>query len=51
MKWFLHPRRDNQYRWWWGYQRVRINVLDESEKKRFLRKHEKAMENMGQGAG
>lgn len=34
-KW-LWPRRDNHGQWWWGYQKIRINVLPESEKQKFI---------------
>jgi len=38
MFWFLIPRRDESYQWWWGYQKVRYNKLPETEKQQYLRK-------------
>ena len=36
MRWFLSPRRDENYQWWHGYQKVRMVKLPESEKQKFL---------------
>jgi hypothetical protein len=36
--WWMSPRRDELYRWWWGYQRVAMQVLPESEKQKYLEK-------------
>ena len=36
--WWMSPQRDEQYQWWWGYQRVTMQVLPESEKQAYLRK-------------
>ena len=36
--WWMSPRRDELYRWWWGYQRVTMQVLPESEKQKYLEK-------------
>ena len=33
---FIWPHRDKYGQWWWGYQKVRINVLPESEKQKFI---------------
>ena len=36
LKWWMVPKRDEQGQWWWGYQKVRLNVLPESEKQKFI---------------
>jgi len=36
MFWFLIPRKDENYQWWWGYHKVRPVVLPESEKQKYL---------------
>jgi len=36
--WWMSPRKDNHYQWWWGYQRVRMNVLPDCEKQAYIRK-------------
>jgi hypothetical protein len=33
---FIWPHMDKYGQWWWGYQKVRINVLPESEKQKFI---------------
>ena len=38
MKWFKWPKKDETYQWWWGYRKVRINVLSEEEKQKYLEK-------------
>jgi hypothetical protein len=38
MFWWLTPRRDEHYQWWWGYQKVRMVVLPESDKQKYLRR-------------
>lgn len=36
MIWFLSPRRDEHYQWWWGFQKVQMVKLPESEKQKYL---------------
>jgi hypothetical protein len=36
LKWWMSPRRDSAYQWWWGYQKVNMVRLPESEKNKFL---------------
>jgi hypothetical protein len=36
--WWLSPRKDDNYQWWFGYQKVRMNILPDSEKQAYLRK-------------
>ena len=36
LQWWMVPKRDEHGQWWWGYQKVRLNVLPESEKQKFL---------------
>lgn len=38
MFWWMSPIRDENYQWWWGYQKVFLNVLPESEKQLYLEK-------------
>ena len=38
MLWFLHPKRDDKYQWWWGYQKVKMVRLPESEKQKYIEK-------------
>ena len=39
LKWWMVPHRDHNYQWWWGYQKVRMIKLPESEKQKFLEWH------------
>jgi hypothetical protein len=34
-KWIV-PSKDEHGQWWWGYQKVRINILPEEEKLAWL---------------
>lgn len=36
--WWISPQRDKLYQWWWGYQRVTMQVLPASEKQKYLEK-------------
>ena len=38
MQKYLIPRRDEHGQWWWGYQKVYINILPEEEKMAYLKK-------------
>jgi len=38
MFWWIFPRRDGDYQWWWGYRKVTMISLPESEKQRYLEK-------------
>jgi len=44
-QWWMVPRGDGQGQWWWGYQKVRLVVLPESEKQAFLAKFDRLQEN------
>ena len=39
MFWFLIPRKDENYQWWWGYHKVRMRKLGKEEQKKYLRKN------------
>ena len=36
-KWVV-PKRDEHGQWWWGYQKVYINIIPEEEKMAYLKK-------------
>lgn len=38
MFWWLSPRKDEHYQWWWGYEAVRMIKLPNSEKQKYLEK-------------
>jgi hypothetical protein len=38
MFWWIFPRRDGDYQWWWGYRKVTMISLPESEKQKYLEK-------------
>ena len=39
--WWLSPKKDSNYQWWVGYQKVRIVILPDSEKQKYLKKQNK----------
>jgi len=38
LNWWMSPVRDSTYQWWWGYRKVCMVVLSETEKQKFLEK-------------
>jgi hypothetical protein len=37
LQWWMVPKCDEFGQWWWGYQKVYINVLPEEEKLAWLK--------------
>ena len=38
LKWWMIPRRDDSYQWWFGYSKVTMICLGEEEKQKYLSK-------------
>jgi len=38
LQWWMVPRKDEHEQWWWGYQKVRMVVLPEEDKLKFIEK-------------
>lgn len=36
LQWWMSPKADEHGQWWWGYQKVRLVVLPEEEKQKFI---------------
>lgn len=34
--WWMSPRRDENYQWWWGYLKVYMRRLPEAEKQKYI---------------
>jgi len=43
-KWIV-PRRDEYGQWWWGHQKVYINIIPEEEKMAYLKKMQETSPN------
>ena len=35
MTWFLIPKRDENYQWWWGFRKVRLVRLGKNEQQKY----------------
>lgn len=38
MFWWISPKRDENYQWWWGYSKVYMRRLPEVEKQKYINK-------------